>query len=291
MALVTWSTTPNFTTSALFQAEVTHIHNALSSIGLVQTSDTGQCNPATIAVASAASTAQGYEIWAFADSLQSAYPCYIKIEYGSGNATTCFGLWVTVGNATDGAGNLTGSMKTTRYAFTQANASSSSFTSGLSGSTSRVTLAFCTGAGSGYGCLWFTVERIQDASGADTTTGVAFVAAVRTASSVTQCIYYGTNRAQPASSSAIGALLPNEPTATTWANGNNVGTSPIIPIGWGLHPAIQGGLCYFNGDLPALTTYLVTTYGNTHTYMTLGSSSIGSLATHNGAVSIMTRWD
>lgn len=293
MTLSTWTSTNNYSTDALYRTEITNIHNALSAVGLVQTSDTGQCNPATLTRSSSTNTVVGYEIWRFNDSLQSSYPCFIKLEYGSGLvASTSISVWVTVGSATDGAGNITGTMTTTRYQFFQSSiTSAANYTSGISGSSSRLTMVFNPGSSSYYVAWWFSVERIQSTSGNDTNLGLVFVGANRASSTVTQCVYYGTNKAQPAASTVLGTLLLNDPSGTSWAVGNNIGTGPIIPIGWGTHPPVQGGLCYYNGDLTALTTYTINVYGSDHTYLAVGSNSIGAFSSHGSTVSVLARWD
>lgn len=80
---------------------------ALASVGLVQTADTGQINWSTVTRA-AASTAAGYEIWRFNDSAQSAFPIFIKIEYGSRSSNLVPCVWITVGTGSNGSGTITG---------------------------------------------------------------------------------------------------------------------------------------------------------------------------------------
>lgn len=80
---------------------------ALASVGLVQTADTGQINWSTITRAAAFNIA-GYEIWRFDDSAQSAFPIFIKIEYGSRSANTIPCVWITVGTGSNGSGTITG---------------------------------------------------------------------------------------------------------------------------------------------------------------------------------------
>lgn len=89
------------------RAWVQKVHDALSAVGMVQTSDTGQATISTLVAPAAAATAAGYEIWRFNDSLQATAPVFVKIEYGSGGTAPSPGLWITVGKGTDGAGNIT----------------------------------------------------------------------------------------------------------------------------------------------------------------------------------------
>ena len=77
-------------------------------IGLVQTSDTGQIDTATVTRPITAITA-GYETFRFNDSLQGIAPMFMKLEFGSGDNTPVTpAMWVTVGTGTDGAGTVTG---------------------------------------------------------------------------------------------------------------------------------------------------------------------------------------
>jgi hypothetical protein len=102
-----------FSSNADFQAWVAGIHAQLSAVGLVNTADTGQINPATVLAPGAWNTIQGYEIWRFNDALQSTAPVFLKIEYGSqsnfsSSGQFAPGLAFTVGTGTNGAGTLTG---------------------------------------------------------------------------------------------------------------------------------------------------------------------------------------
>ncbi|MGV8959197.1 MAG: hypothetical protein ACOH1V_02260 [Stenotrophomonas sp.] len=94
------------TSFATFGAAVAEVLSLLSAAGLVQTTDTGQINPAT--VVGAASTISGYSIHRFADALQATAPVFIKIEYGNSTSYASFQSAYTIGTGTDGAGNLTG---------------------------------------------------------------------------------------------------------------------------------------------------------------------------------------
>lgn len=93
-------------TSATFRAWCLQLSNALTSIGLLKTTDTGQIDLTTVAVPGAINTVAGYEIRAFQDPTQATAPIYVKIEYGTGTSTTICGLWITVGGSTNGAGTL-----------------------------------------------------------------------------------------------------------------------------------------------------------------------------------------
>lgn len=115
MAKVATSVISISTTDAQFRTWGSAVSAALSSAGLVQTSDTGQINWTTVTKPAAANTIQGYEIWRFADSLQSTSPVFLKIEYGSNGASaTSVGMKFGVGSATNGSGTLSG-LSTTQF--------------------------------------------------------------------------------------------------------------------------------------------------------------------------------
>jgi hypothetical protein len=61
-----------------------------------------------------ASTVAGYEVFYLNDSLHGTAPIYLKLEPGTGTATTTPAVWMTVGIGTDGAGTVASPIKTTR---------------------------------------------------------------------------------------------------------------------------------------------------------------------------------
>ena len=96
---------------------------------------------------------------------------------------------------------------------------------------------------------------------------------------------------QPPATSALGTLMPNQPVGTSWVLGANTGTGPILPLGFGAHPCIQGGLVYFDSDISVLSIVSVSLYGAAHNYFAVGSAAIGSLTNLNATASILVRWD
>lgn len=98
-------------TVANLRAWINEMRACFSGAGLVQTSDTGQVNPATTDPAAVADA--GYEIWRFSDAEQSTNPIFLRIRYRRGSANGLFTLFVQAGTGTDGAGNLTGTVSST----------------------------------------------------------------------------------------------------------------------------------------------------------------------------------
>lgn len=95
------------TDDATFQEWVTEWHTALTTIGLTQTADTGQINPATVSRPSI-NTYAGYSIWRFNDTQQATAPLFIRIQFGSGSVIDRPLIGFSIGTGSDGSGNLTG---------------------------------------------------------------------------------------------------------------------------------------------------------------------------------------
>lgn len=162
---------PQFGVDADFQAWVQAVHAQFAAMGFVQTSDTGQINPATVTKPVGTNTPQGYEIWRFTDSLQSTLPVYFKVEYGSGNPITISSMWMTVGTGSNGSGTLTGQVGVRRQ-MGLGNTSGAALSSYICSDGSGFALVTgYTPSSTSYGYL-FIVERTRDGSGAATADGI-----------------------------------------------------------------------------------------------------------------------
>jgi hypothetical protein len=116
MTTASTNTTIANTSNATFQAWVSEVlTNLVTNCGMTQTADTGQINPATVALPGAGATSAGYAILAFNDTLQSTAPIYLKLEFGTGATTVAPGLWITIGTGSNGSGTLTGTVGTRVY--------------------------------------------------------------------------------------------------------------------------------------------------------------------------------
>lgn len=151
-----------------FRAWGSAISTGLAELGLVQTADTGQINWTTVARPTTTNQSMGYEIWRFNDALQTTTPVFFKLEYGSGSSTTLPGIWLTVGQASNGSGTVTvnaGSVqrRQSHVAATTANAVTSYF----SGNEGRVMVVMWAGNTSSN-CRYFAIERANDTSGNST---------------------------------------------------------------------------------------------------------------------------
>lgn len=264
-----------FNSDADFQAWVQGIHNALIAIGLTQTADTGQINPATVTKPTAGSQSKGYEIWRFADTLQSSVPVFFKLEYGSGNSNLNQpGMWITVGSGSDGAGNLTGQL-TSRDSI----APSGSKTAGtvlptyVSGDSGSVSVACNVDTGSNSFGFAFHIMRPRDNSGAVTNEGVIHMR-------------WNNNSNQmhiqfiPATGAVPGDQINVFPAVSPWffnhgASGSNADACPVLCPLFGawryLKFLMTGGADFGTGG-----TFPCTLFGASHTFLAL-NGSCGSL--------------
>lgn len=106
MATQSYNTPIDHTSDAGFRAWGLQLSTALQAAGLVLTSDTGQINWTTV-IRPTSVVAAGYEIYRLNDSLNPTFPIFIKIEYGTSN-TNAPGIWLTIGQGSNGSGTVTG---------------------------------------------------------------------------------------------------------------------------------------------------------------------------------------
>lgn len=271
------------TTDATYRAWVNVIHNQLSALGWVQTSDTGQINLSTATRSQTAGT--NYEIWRTNDG---GTTLYMKIEYVSTLNSGKQGIAITVGQSTDGAGNITGSMKTVRMGTEYVNPSAqetSPTTCYISGDASRIACALNVDAVNTYNTICFGVERVKDANGADITTGGFMVAmwnggaSVRTAATgvsgqKTGFSQYVANGTGPGTIEVGGvtALIGNASTGTQLFS-NEVPFSLWVPnVGHAQNPGLNWLFCVSGDAFPAGNTGSILVYGANHTYIGVGAN-------------------
>lgn len=261
---------PDNSSSARFQAWGGLVSSSLAAMGLVQTSDTGQIaawsGGSAPTAPGAANTVQGYEIWRFNDALQATVPVFIKIEYGSGNSASNPGLWLTVGSNSNGSGTLGGQLMTRYQASSCANSSSQTGTCVFSGDTNRVGVALFVNYPSAAQA--FFIERTKNTDGSDSSLGVL----------VTQfnCANNRLIQFIPASGTVPSAIfntniMPPTGSGSSGSLGSDVAVYPHLHTkGGGYLNAGMSCVGYFNGDISAYSTFVLTMYGNSHTFYPLG---------------------
>lgn len=251
-----------------FQAWVTALHNAINGLGLVQTADTGQINPATV-TRPGTSTFAGYEIWRFDDSLQSTKPVFLKLEYGIATVADRPALAITVGTGSNGSGTLTGQIGARRTLLpTASKTATTTLPTFVSGTSSRLTLAANQDAAANQFGMVIDVERTKDASGAETSHGIVFFTALTANFAVQVVPFSGSVAADPGISAGASFIDPRTQGLSTF--GADVGICPLIVFAG--QPLFALVHVYKAADLGANATVTSTVLGSSHTLMTLGAA-------------------
>lgn len=281
----TTTLTPTNSSDAAFRLWGAAFGVKLAAAGLVQTADTGQINWVTVTAAAAINTAQGYEIWRFADALQSSAPIFIKIEYGSGAAVNNPAIWITLGNATNGAGSLV-NLISVRQQITHT-ATATPITYYWSGDTNRFSVT-ALGAAAATSLFW-SVERTVDITGAVTSEGALQI--WHSLSSWSQVAWNQTTGSPSLLEATLGCLGPSVvPFGTTSLQ---IAVYPVFHSKGVFYNPGLNAFAYFNALITAGITVTFTVYGGSHTYMPLGNTSFTNstfrAATAGGA--LMMRYE
>lgn len=270
-------------TDAAFRAWGSAVNTALAALGFVQTADTGQINWTTVTRPLAVNTAQGYEVWRFADTLQATAPIFIKLEYGSGTAAGLPSLWVTVGTGSNGSGTITGTdIAGVTVALTRqqvAPGGSAAAPSVLSYATTdadkaALQLFLFPNAASNQQGFYLLIERTRDWSGAPT--GDGFYAQSAANGSVRQvAISYSPNTGTNPTTWVTSNILYTGGVGVKTSIVANVCYPTPIPVGYGpRYQAPSKFLLYVPaGDLPTAATLSLTVYGESHTFYSAGAGS------------------
>lgn len=149
------------TDNSTFQVWGKGISDALTAIGLVKTSDTGQIDWTSV-TRPGTSTDAGYEIWRFNDSAQTAFPIYLKLRYGTGGSAALGRLQIDVGSGSDGSGTLTGTTQSNVINLTFNGNSTSSYPIYASYAYGALTFFHRGAASVGWR---FVIERFRDSDG------------------------------------------------------------------------------------------------------------------------------
>lgn len=309
MTLRTTNSSDTSSTDAQFRAIAQVVHDHLAATGMVQTADTGQINLTTVLRPVATSTAAGYEVWRFSDSLQATAPIYLKVEYGSGSTNVgTFGMWLTVGTGSDGAGTLTSTAWPSGGTVTSRRQTGGS---GSGGGAALPTYCEYLADGSGFALLlWpssaataggqlLAVERFRNSDGTPSGDGVIVFYAYSPSSSpisASESRVYLTGVTQP---TGVGSGWP------TVYGGHVGGASALVGTTLYPDPVFTGALGRLAGasqllhvvgrtDMNALTTFTMTHYGSPRTWLCAGpgaGSTTGWGAPHPTLQSFVMRGD
>ena len=212
------------------------IHDGLISVGLTQTSDTGQMSMTSLPVANTSggnALSYGYNIYQFTDSYQSTFPIYIKITWYNNIGGAYGRLGIQVGTGTNGSGTLTG--KTT---------------TAFSGDTAGSVLAMGTNVDSfisfSNGCLNIAVTPYQYQAGGTTALSYArhlYNISRLTNSSGTIVSGYFCEFAQGSTIATMNYIASDTKSTVGSFTGGSVGVSPcVVPYYWYTeNPSLQIG--------------------------------------------------
>lgn len=290
---VTNSAFGGMTADQTFRTWVSAVSDAMLGAGLVKHTDTGQIDKTTVLAPVSSGQSRGYEIWRFNDALQATKPVFIKIEYGSGNNLLSIpGIYLTVGSATDGAGNITNLSTSRQAVFFQTNTNSTAQAPVLGGGDgSSVVQAVMRGvSGSAPEWHWFfAIERSRNADGTANGDGVMVtICSLGGSGTTTQFISFTNSNVSGVQSYQP---IPFPGTRVSTANsGTSVTLFPAVvvtPKAQGQSLAVLG--CGVNDFVRGS---IVTAFvgGATHTYYAVtGTNPARSI--DGGNVGILMRWE
>lgn len=277
----TWMSAPDISSDVAFRKWAQGIHDGLIAAGLVATTDTGQVTISTMTVPTTANTAAGYRVYKFNDAAQSTCPIFIKIEFGRANSTAnaAPAFWLTVGQGTDGAGTITGTLlaRTQNYSSTT-QGTSTEYASYASGDGT----CFAVGMWASYTVthsFFFAIDRSRDASGNATADAVLIVFGCYSNQSVSVIGNGGTpGSVKSVTGALLPVLLPNSVNGVAASVSSTLSkdgvTAPVFPIA-----------CCAPGVAPWVSNLLVAVHPGD-----AGATSVITAATVNGATRIYRAW-
>lgn len=294
MATYTVNLVCDNSTLANFKAWGQGINTALSTLGWVQTADTGQVNWST--VSSVPSNAYVYEIWHSTDPLEGTLPMFLRIDYGY--SSTLVGLKFTAGTGSNGAGTIT-------------NATVTQLAPGSAQSNRGATLLPCyfsNNVGGLVGYLWqsnslasgvvFNIERSRDTSGNPTAEYFTL------ASVVDAAVVAGQQCVLPAAVGNADSVItglggPSSQTGSgTGFYGGTVAAYPVFPMGIGKigNPMLNLLICASVDVVAGATVTVTSMYGSSHVYIVFKSLNslsglIGQRTTTGANLSLLTRYE
>jgi hypothetical protein len=161
---------------AMFRLSAQFFEDTLVTTGgWVVTTDTGQTLPSALVAPTAINQSRGYRIYKMSDALQATFPIFMRVDYASSsNAATAFGVYLTFGTGSNGAGVITGvALANLQVAQPQTTA----ITMNNYGSAASNRFSLACGVNSTNFTYFFvlTLERSKDASGNDSGDGLILV--------------------------------------------------------------------------------------------------------------------
>lgn len=274
---------------ANFQSWTGALFTAIESLGWLQTADTGQAaNP----LAAVPSSTYVYRVYKANDALASTMPIYMKVMVGF--SATSPRIQFVVGNASDGAGNITGP-GTANAGITfvvtaqQTNNGSATFPCYFSGHAGEFRMyMWRNSAGNGPSCI-FGIERSKSSGGADTGDYVTVFGASAGGNLPTNPWTSSGGVSTTSSQQSFSAaymfrpqcnINMHPPTNTTQSDNGVVGSLPCFPVVGNLGNAMLGlaGACAADATDGAVVT-VASMYGSTHSYLGAQNGTIMNRST------------
>jgi len=271
------------TSDAGFRAWVAEIISMLTTAGIVQTSDTGQIDTATVLRPGASANA-GYAIFRMADTMQATAPVFFRIDFGTNAATTRPRMLLTVGTGTNGSGTITGlGMASAEITNTGAPGSpSTNYTTRVCVVDGFVGMMWKLGAG-GTGCFaFFAIMRSVDSTGAATADAASIYRGVQSPN-VVMVRYAGANSSAMVVGSyslIVGGYSASLVSGSAQVFKHYQALPRVIPC---LHL-----LTVISSELGNNTTFTATPVGSTsHTYVSGGAEGIQSVGLPSATAFVM----
>ena len=255
---------------AQYQAWVQAFIAGLDGVLLVQTADTGQIDPLTVA-RPAANNDGGYAIYRFDDAAHATNPIFLKFYFGADSAQTRTRIRVGVGTGSDGAGVLTNERIFAQSNSTNPNADSASsyfcYVPGFLGIS-----FFNTEFGNNSRRYGLFIQRSTDAAGAPTDAGITVVQLAGSAASGlyvynarTGSVWDSVTDITDAKWSSIACCPGN---LTNFSVGADTEIVASFVKGAGLPMRVSPFLCFaFGSDIGAGATFTTTLVGAAATYI------------------------
>lgn len=232
-----------FNDHVAFRSHISSITAALSAMGLVQTSDTGQLDIATITVPGSYPAIAGYQIWRFNDALQTTSPIFIKIGYGRYSSTSVGGTYliVEIGTGTNGASTITGVGSGSNITLVYVNSfsvtdSGSSRQHMISSDGSGLAWSGNYDTGASYSLkFFFSIDRFRDSSGVPNGDGLLVFSKPQVDSPAYTYTHDRVNNV--VTTSRGGSLYPLLTPSVGSSSIQNSGAYPVSPI-WFMAPGL-----------------------------------------------------
>jgi hypothetical protein len=257
------------TTTAELRVVGTEMNGWLTTVGLVQTADTGQTNWTTVTLP-AVNVLVGYEVWRFADS-----SIYFKLEWYNGNIIGRHpSFWLTVGTGSDGAGTITGTLyPRTNISFPNNAPGGGSYPTYISRTADFFGMVWKYGATGGVNpaALSFAIEKMVDSTGA--AAGIGYVVSIQGTTPSAVMIKRAIRTASTATVFAASTSFCAVPGNVTASDSGPTERQVYLHAHPSPRAIYSNFLCtVILAELPINTTFSATLVGSTaHTYLSLGN--------------------